>query len=49
MITNAFLQDSEAIVFQKSRVSCLALSLQENLRFYLVFTWYFTWLYHVFC
>ena len=50
MITNAFLQDSEAIVFQKSQVSCQGLSLQETLGFlpgfylvvYLVFTWFFT-------
>ena len=33
MITNAFPQDSEAIVFQKSQVSCQGLGLQGNLVF----------------
>ena len=40
MITSAFPQDSEVPVFQKSQVSCQALSLQKNLGFYLVFTRY---------
>ena len=37
MVTSAFPQDSEVPVFQKSQVSCQALSLQGNLGFYLVF------------
>ena len=37
MITNAFPQDSEAIVFQKSQVSCQGLGLQKNLGFYQVY------------
>ena len=34
MITNAFLQDSEAIVFQKSQVSCQGVGLQKHIGFY---------------
>ena len=37
MITNAFPQDTEAIVVQTSQVSCQALSLQGNIGFYLGF------------
>ncbi len=37
MITNAFREDSEAFVFQKSQVSCQGLVLQKNIGFKQVF------------
>ena len=48
MITNAFLQDSEAIVFQKSQVSCQGLSLQKYYVFYYVYYYVFTMLFAMF-